>query len=183
MRHWVRACALVVATLLAFSSDADAAWVKDIVHLQLRTGAGNQFRIIGRIQTGDAAEILSRGDGWTRVRTAKGEVGWIPAGFLQPDPPSAVVLERLQNDAAALRDQVERLSSQSSELRSSNEELAGNDSGQRAEIERLARENYELRAGARWPEWITGSGIVLAGMAIGAVLSRRAGRRQQRIRL
>lgn len=171
----------IVAT--AAPGPALAAWVKDEVNLQLRTGAGNQYRITGRIRTGDSVEVLEVGDGWTRVRVDDGEEGWVPAGFLQEEPPARVVLERIEGDTAQLRDEVERLQAQTAALQVENERLSGQDSGQRAEIERLTRENMELRAGARWPEWITGTVIVLVGMLLGSWLSRAGRRRQQRIRL
>ena len=41
----------------------------------------------------------------------------------------------------------------------------------------ISRENFELRAGARWPEWITGAGILCAGMILGAILRAITARR------
>jgi hypothetical protein len=65
-----------------------------------------------------------------------------------------------------------------------NEKLTSQDEGQRSEIDRLTRENYELRAGARWPEWIAGACLLSAGMIVGAILHRNSGRRPgPRIRL
>ena len=174
-----------MAVLPAAICHAQHAWVMEReVNLTLRTGAGTQYRIIGGIKTGDAVTILSRGDGWTRVRIADGKEGWVSEGFLQARPPARVALSQLELDAASLRDQIETLSKETGELRSANDKLTNDDSRQRLEIDRLTRENYKLEAGARWPEWITGGGIVLVGLALGALLGRNAGRRrQQRIRL
>jgi len=181
---WVMTTTLL-ATLPAAVSHAQNAWVADReVNLTLRTGAGTQYRIIGGIKTGDAVTILTRGDGWTQVRIADGKEGWVSEGFLQPNPPARVALSKLEEAAESLRDQIEMLSKETAGLRGANDKLTDNDSGQRLEIDRLTRENYELRAGARWPEWITGGVIVLVGLALGALLGRNAGRRrQQRIRL
>jgi SH3 domain protein len=168
---------------LAGPAHAESAWVKGEVRVNLRTGAGTEFRIVGSLGTGDEVEILSRGDGWTQVRGDQNE-GWIPAGFLQSEPPAGVVLAAREAETAKLRDRVESLSRSESALREQNQEIAGRDEEQREEITRLTRENLELRAGARWPEWITGAGIVTAGMALGAVLQRVSGRRRSpRIRL
>ncbi len=181
---WIMTTTLLVV-LPAAVSHAQKAWVTEReVNLTLRTGAGTQYRIIGGIKTGDSVTILSRGDGWTKVRTAESKEGWVSEGFLQSNPPARVALSELKGDAEELRDQIETLSKETAELRGANDELTSNDSSQRVEIDRLTRENYELRAGARWPEWITGGIIVLVGMALGALLGRSAGRRrQQRIRL
>jgi SH3 domain protein len=172
---------MVLAALLTTSSQAqEAAWVMDReVSLTLRTGAGTQYRIIGSLKTGDVAKILTRSEGWTRVRTAEGKEGWVSAGFLQASPPAQVQLERLGRETEELRRQVAELSEKTTDLRTSKDELEHDDEEQRFEIDRLTRENYELRAGARWPEWITGAGIVIVGMALGAVLGRNASRRRQ----
>jgi SH3 domain protein len=184
LRAWSVAIGSSLIALLVSPVDASAAWVKDEVNLQIRTGAGSQFRITGRIKTGDTVDIIGKGEGWTNVRTGEGLEGWVPAGFLQAEPPARVALERVEREASKLRNEVERLTGQTDTLRSSNEDLSGRDEGQRSEMDRLTRENYELRAGARWPEWITGGGIVLVGMALGMILSRSSGRRRQpRIRL
>jgi len=154
------------------------------VSLTLRTGAGTQYRIIGALTTGDVATILTRGDGWTKVRTAEGKEGWVSAGFLQASPPARIQLERLERNTEELRRQVAELSEKTADLRTTNEKIETNDATQRQEIDQLTRENFELRAGARWPEWITGAGIVLVGMALGALLGRNSGRRRQpRVRL
>jgi hypothetical protein len=108
----------------------------------------------------------------------------VSAGFLQASPPAQIELERLERNAEELRRQVAELSEKTTDLRATKDELETDDEKQRLEIDRLTRENYQLRAGARWPEWITGAGIVLVGMALGALLGRNANRRRQpRVRL
>jgi uncharacterized protein YgiM (DUF1202 family) len=176
---------MALTALSATSSQAQEAWVKDReVSLTLRTGASTQHRIIGNLKTGDVATILTRGDGWTKVRIADGKEGWVSAGFLQTSPPAQVKLKRLESNAEELRRQVAELSEKTTDLRATKDELETGDQEQRLEIDRLTRENYELRAGARWPEWITGGAIILVGMALGALLGRNAGRRRQpRVRL
>ena len=176
---------MALMALVATSAQAQEAWVMDrSVNLTLRSGAGTQYRIIGSLTTGDVATILTRGDGWTMVRTADGKEGWVSAGFLQASPPAQIKLERLERDTEELHRQLAAFSETTTDLRITNEKLESNDENQRLEIARLARENYELRAGARWPEWITGAGIVLVGMALGALLGRSASRRRQtRVRL
>ena len=185
MRALLSLAVLVLMALSATSSQAQEAWVMDKeVTLTLRTGAGTQYRIIGSLTTGDVTTILSRGDGWTKIRTSDGKEGWVSAGFLQTSPPARIELERLGREAEELRRQVAELSEKTTDLRATKDELESDDEQQRLEIDRLTRENYELSAEARWPEWITGAGIVLVGMALGAVLGRSArSRRQPRVRL
>jgi SH3 domain protein len=163
---------------------AEKAWLKDELRVNVRTGPGVQYRIVGTLQTGDAVQILSRGDDWTKVRPENTAEGWIPEEYLQPAPPARVILAEHEAKNAELEKRLATLTESESRLRTDYEEISSRDAKQQAEITRLTRENLELRAGARWPEWITGAGIVLVGMVLGAIVARSSGRRrQQRIKL
>ncbi|MGB5880496.1 MAG: TIGR04211 family SH3 domain-containing protein, partial [Thermoanaerobaculia bacterium] len=170
--------------LVALPAVAEPAWVSGEVRLNLRSGAGNQYRIMGVLKTGDGVQVLERDEKWTKIRTAEGEEGWIPGGYLNPQPPPAIRLEELEVEVASLRNVLESAESEASGLRRRSEDLASNDSEQKAEIERLTKENYRLHAGERWAEWITGALVLSTGMALGALLSRISSRRhRQRLRL
>lgn len=177
---------LVLATALvtlAGGARAERAWVKDELRLNIRTGPGVQYRIVQGLGTGDVVEIIERGEGWTKVRV-NGIEGWIPGGYLQSDPPARVTLERHREESQGLQQRVDELAREASSLREDNQGLAQRDEGQRAEIAQLTQENMRLRAGARWPEWIAGAGLLCAGMTLGALLHRNATRRPSpRIRL
>jgi SH3 domain protein len=169
----------------ASSAGAATAWVKGEIRLNLRSGAGTEFKIIGAVSTGDELQVLSTTKKWTRVQTIEKKVGWIPAGYLENEPPPSLRLQQVETEAASLRTQLEELRSETASLRESNATLSANDSGQRQEIEALKIENFELRAGARYQEWITGALIVASGMIVGALLHRRSATRRSagRIRL
>jgi SH3 domain protein len=174
----------LLALLVALPVLAEPAWVSGEVRLNLRSGAGNQYRILGALKTGDSVQVLERGEKWTKIRTAAGEDGWIPGGYLNPQPPPAIRLEELEVEVASLRNVLESAEAEASGLRKRSEELSENDSEQAAEIERLTKENYRLHAGERWAEWITGALVLSTGMALGALLSRISSRRgRQRLRL
>ncbi len=175
---------LLCTSSVMFASAAPA-WVKGEIRLNLRSGAGTEFKIIGLVQTGDELNVLSTTKKWTRVRNSDQKTGWIPAGYLENEPPPALRLQIVETEAASLRGQLEELRTDTSSLRESNATLTANDSGQRQEIESLKIENFELRAGARYQEWITGALIVVGGMIVGALLHRRSSNRRGggRIRL
>ncbi len=169
---------------LATAAVADTGWVRGNIRLNLRAGAGTQFKILGAVETGDEMDVLARGESWTRIRTSDGKTGWIPAGYLETEPPPTLRLAQLETETAGLKSQLEKIRSEAAQLRESNATLASTDSGQRAKIESLKIENYELRAGSVTQEWLVGAGIFIAGMILGAVLHRNSGRRpSSRIRL
>lgn len=168
---------LLLILAFAGAAGAEAAWVKDELRLNLRSGPGVQYRILGVVKTGDAVEIVDRGDGWTQIRVASLGTGWIPEGYLDPEPPARVRLAQSEAQTSEFRDQLDLISSEAEQLKQANAELASRDEEQRASLDRLSRENFELRAGARWPEWITGAGILSAGMILGAILRAITARR------
>ena len=181
------AVALLAAGLVTVGAEARAeqGWVRDEIRLNLRTGPTTQNRIVGVVKTGDAVQVLTRGDGWTKIRvTESGSEGWIPEGYLLPQPPPAIRLAKLEVHAAELEEQLARVSAQADELGATNEILASQDGEQEAQIKSLTLENMELKAGARYPEWITGALIFASGMLLGAILrSSFAKRSPQRVRL
>ncbi len=159
--------------------------MRDEVRLNLRTGPGTEFRILDSIQTGDSVTILSRRDGWTRVRLRDAREGWIPEGYLAAEPPARIQLERLTATEGESREEAERLRGELESLRATHAEVASAHAELTTHVDGLERENLELRAGARWPEWIAGAGILSCGMIVGAILqSWGASRRSKpRIRL
>jgi len=180
----VVAVAIALCALTAGTASAESAWVRGGIRLNIRTEPGTQFRIIGVVKTGDGVDILQKREEWTQIRTAEDKAGWIPVGYLEPQPPPAIRLEQLEDEATRLREELETSNATTDRLEKENAEVSEKDREQLAEISRLTRDNLELRAGARWPEWIVGASVLAAGMLIGAVLHRNSSRRpSSRIRL
>jgi SH3-like domain-containing protein len=173
------------AVIAPVSASAERGWIRGEIKLNLRSGPGTQFRILGGVATGDGLTVLKRQESWTKVRTDEEIEGWIPVGFLKPEPPPTVRLAQAENEVLNLRQQLESITSESSAMRTTNAALAESDGAQRAEIERLILDNTKLRAGARYPELIAGASILAAGKILGAMLHTTAAnkRPQSRIRL
>lgn len=188
-----RTAVLAIATLLVASiplaaTDAFAAeqgWIKGDLRLNVRTGGGNEYRIIGTVATGDSVKVLARGTDWIQVQTTDAKVGWIPAGYVEATPPPSARLATAEADVAALKSELEKLRSETTQLRESNGALTANDDGQKKELEALTLENLQLRAVSRYQEWLTGAGLLGGGMLLGAWLHSRSGSRRasSRIRL
>ncbi len=143
-----------ILAIAAVAASAETNWVKDELRLNLRSGPGNEYRIKGYIKTGDSVTVLSRREGWVQVRTADADLG------------DGSLSERVK------------------QLEAENGTLKEEDVAQKEELESLTRDNMELKAGARWPEWITGACLLAVGMLMGAIVQSMNGRRARpRIRL
>lgn len=172
---WWLAAALAGAVLAA-AAQAETGWSRG-APLLLRSGPSTQNRILGSLQPGQPVEILSRDEGWVRVRTPEDKEGWVADGYLAGEAPPTERVESLEAQARELRDELESLRARSERLAEENQSLSGDDSAQREAIDELTRENMRLRAGERWAEWLTGALILGTGMALGGALTRLSGRR------
>lgn len=180
--------AVLLVTLGVATSAAESGWVRSEIRLNIRTGPGTQYRIVGVAKTGDGVEIIERGESWTRIRLKNeaGEVkdGWIPEGYLKAQPPPTIRLQQAETRVIELEEEFGSLEAETDKLRKNNQLLTTQDSDQQSQLKHLTMENMELRAGARYPEWITGASIFAAGMLLGAMLHRNSVRHKpSRIRL
>lgn len=100
--------ALFIMFLSLFAATAQAAtkYVSDDLSINLRRGAGNNFRITDLVKAGEKVEVLDSAKGWSRVRTAGGDTGF--------------VLSRFLSDTPAARDQVAAMKKQVADLKEEN---------------------------------------------------------------
>ena len=177
----VLVCALLLGS--AAAARAEESWAVG-APLELRSGASFGHRVLANIAPGERLEVLTKGDGWVRVRTGAGKEGWVIEGHLNALAPPIERVSQLETEAARLRAELAGLVAEREHLRTSAGELEGRDAERTTELDRLLRENARLSAGERWVEWITGAAILASGMAGGALLRGfLAGRRGSRIRL
>lgn len=120
---------LAISALFILSSIAAAqaktVWVDDQLYLPVRSGAGSQYRIIeNAVPSGTAMEVIETSDtGYTRVRTAKGNDGWVSSQYLSDTPIAADrlktvsrQLEQAKTELSSLREQLKDVSSERDNL-------------------------------------------------------------------
>ena len=186
-KQWSGLICFLVLFAAGNSAAAETGWVRGEVRLNVRTGPGTEYRIVGVLKTGDSVSVLSRGENWTEVETQQSDGlkrGWIPEGYLRAQPPPSVRLGQAEARVVELGTTLATVQKEAEQLRNAHADLASQDGAQQAQIKELTMENMELKAGARYPEWITGAAIFAAGMVLGAWIHRNSARRQPaRIRL
>ncbi len=89
----VRFVSIALVLFIAFSLSLNAAyaedrWVTDDFEVMLRSGKSSQQRILWQLKSGTRLEQLKADpeSGYTRVRTASGEEGWVLSRYLQSTP-------------------------------------------------------------------------------------------------
>ena len=165
---------------------AEAAWIRGGVKLNLRTGPGTEYRILGLLETGDEVAILSEQGDWTEIQvTADGKQGFILAGYADLEPPSAIKVLELESQVKELISQLRKSQSASKGFGEKAHVLEKSEEELRNKISLLTVENHSLKSPSRWPEWITGALILSSGMVLGGILRSILSRskRQHRIKL
>lgn len=115
----VQVSVFAVLLLLATSAFGATRYVTDELRISLRSGAGNQYRIVRVIPSGTALEALETAGEWARVRAGE-EEGWVRTQYLTAQPIAADRLDEAQAQLAAAR---ERVSELEGALRQTREEL------------------------------------------------------------
>ncbi len=184
------------------SHAAEIGWMKGTLTAAVYAKPGDARPLTG-INTGDKVTIIGGKEGWTQIRLEDGKEGWIKRGYLKPEPPAMIELERveaeyatvkvaLESELAGLREQLQALDSEAESLKATKQELSSTSGSQKQELERLRAQNIELQAriegGDRSPMMVRGAAILAAGMflqlILGALVNWKASRRPtQRMRL
>ena len=103
---------------------ADVMYVNDQLRITLRTGQGNEHRIIKALITGDRLEVLETTDtGYTQVRAEDGTEGWVRTQYLTEEPVAAIKLGAAEKKLASANERLAALKQQVSELQSARSKL------------------------------------------------------------
>ncbi|RBW50269.1 TIGR04211 family SH3 domain-containing protein [Marinobacter sp. F3R11] len=141
---------LAISALFILSSIAAAqartVWVDDQLYLPVRSGAGTQFRIIeNAVPSGTPLEVIEVSDsGYTRVRTPKGNDGWVSSQYLSDTPIAAQrlktvtrQLEQAQAELATLKGQLSEVSNERDSLSSAESSLSARSAELEQELRRI----------------------------------------------
>ncbi len=145
MKKFLTLCALVSAPL-AFStatpiSAAEYRWVSDVLYVPLRSGKGNQFRILDKgLKTGTRVEFVGQDDegGWTEVRSEKGELGYIRSQYLIDTPTASLQLAKTRKQLASIENKYKQLKSDLSAATSNKKALS-------SDLSQLQQQNQQLQ--------------------------------------
>jgi SH3 domain protein len=114
--YFVIAIALVVFLCIPSTALAKYLYVIPSAEIPLRSGKGNEYRIIDVIQDGSQVELLEEDGAWAMVRTSNKKKGWMPKRYLSASPPLKDVVVSLQAQRDQLKKQITEVNKQLDEV-------------------------------------------------------------------
>ena len=75
---------------------AETWYVTDSLEITLRTGPALDRKITAMLKSGQAMEIVEKGDEWSQVRLSSGREGWVLNRFIQMELPVKIQLADLR---------------------------------------------------------------------------------------
>jgi SH3 domain protein len=133
--------------LVLFSTPvlAENKYVSDSVKVTMRTGPGNDRKIISLLSIGTKVEVVQPGDEWTLVRLANEKEGWVINRFLTDKIPSDIELKILKSKYQALKDSASQMQEKNSLLKAENEKLTTEFAVSRKELQKTSKDYEALK--------------------------------------
>ncbi len=103
---WMAALAIF---LLAPCSQARTAYVSDMLILTFREGPGTNFSVLQTLKSNTPMTIVEEKNGFYKVTLTSGDAGWVDKQFVVFDTPKSKVIETLNQEKAALENQLATL--------------------------------------------------------------------------
>jgi SH3 domain protein len=120
-------------------------YVSDSVKVTMRTGPGNDRKIISLLSIGTKVEVVQPGDEWTLVRLANEKEGWVINRFLTDKIPSDIELKILKSKYQALKDSASQMQEKNSLLKAENEKLTTEFAVSRKELQKTSKDYEALK--------------------------------------
>lgn len=136
-RRLAAAALIAFATLVPVAVDAATRYVTDELRISVRTGAGNQFRILEVIDSGTRLETGQQSGDWTQVETPEGTSGWVRQQYLTDEPIAKARLEETRTELDEARSQINSLEDELAETQAEAREA-------RSEVDTLEDDKAEL---------------------------------------
>lgn len=119
----------------------DIRYVRDFIVITLRTGKGDEYKVVRTLKTDTPLEVLEEKDDFLRVKTRDGEEGWVRSRYIASDLPKPLIIESLRDDIKRLKQHIETLENAAAKM---NDQMDQNLDQSQQEIATL-RQQVKLR--------------------------------------
>ena len=209
MKRFLPLFFLLLLSALSIPSWAETGYATDALPVPIRRGTSTEHKILRMVPSGTPLQILETDDaeGYSKVKTPEGIVGWILTRYLMDQPPPRQLAAQLQSQVdnleeknKVLKEKADALDTTSASLTRCSEELSEiqHTAAQTLSIERENRslqqeaaqareqadyfqqENASLRDESKRNWFLTGAGVGLGGVILGLIMPSLLRRRQRR---
>ena len=150
---------------------AQTVYVNDDLRIAMRAGPGEEFRVVRILLAGTELAEVERHEPWVRVSIEGGPEGWVQSRYLSEEVPARVRVPELLEAQERSRAIIERLEAELGKLDGISKEA----DRLRETTSSLSSENARLVYSERARDMLSGAGIALAGILVGALWPRRNG--------
>lgn len=127
---------------------AQQMFVKEMMKITMRTGPGNDRKILALVSTGQPVEVLEAGEEWSLVRLGDEKEGWVLSRFLTQEEPSSISLAKLTTKYEALRAKHDTVVEENTQLKATVRELTKEVEAGAKSLKSLQKEYDTLKSGA-----------------------------------
>ncbi|MCK7595708.1 TIGR04211 family SH3 domain-containing protein [Microbulbifer sp. CAU 1566] len=150
MKRFLTSIAATLITLGASHSQALSSerYITDELHVPMRSGQGNEFRILHRgLPSGTKLTLLqdSPDTGWAQVRTPGGEEGWVRRQYLENEPVAKIKLAQAEARLEHIESLQGNLGGEVRRLEEENGKLTTALKSEQDRAEAMAKELKELK--------------------------------------
>ena len=151
MKKLISTLSVTLIALAASHSQAISSerYITDELHVPMRSGQGNEFRILHRgLPSGTKLTLLqdSPDTGWAQVRTPGGEEGWIRRQYLESEPVAKIKLAQAEQRLEHIESMQGDLGGEVRRLEDDNTKLTTALKIEQERAETLAKELKELKS-------------------------------------
>ena len=143
------AAALLAISIPAISQTSGTRYITDELHVPMRSGKGNEFRILNSgLPSGTKLTLLEDApdEGWSRVRTAAGQEGWVRRQYLVSEPVAEIKLKKAQAELAHFEKMEGNLGGAVRDLEEKNRNLQSELTSEKEKASQLEKDLKELQA-------------------------------------
>jgi len=209
MGIFMRAVLIIFMLFMATTvAQAETRYIVDQAKLPMRSGQGTSYAIVRMLPSGAAVTVLEQSSaGYTRVRTSRGQEGWILSRYLMKSPAARDRLawaekelsklgrlkqnkksleqerRQLTKDNKALQQELARIRKAAANaviIADENKVLQIKANEAEQAFEDLRQETNDIRSGAQQRWFMLGSGAIFLGILLGLILPRLKFRRKER---
>ncbi len=167
---------------------AERGHIADDAHVFYHSGPGNQYRISGRVNSGESVEILARNNDteYVQIRTSNGRTGWLQATLVGEGDSKLIELPKLEASLEESRTTISEQADTIEKLNSTLEQLQRDSSTYTDQIRSLNTEIRDLESQisnmdqSNLMRWLTYGGLIAFGGVILGLIVPHLPRKRKR---